>query len=40
MKEILDMNLYLGLNGCSMKTEENLENVRYVPLDKLLIETG
>lgn len=39
-KEYLDMGLQLGINGCSLKTEENLAVVRGLPLDRLLLETG
>ncbi len=31
---------FLGINGCSMKTEDNLTVIREIPLDKLLLETG
>lgn len=31
--------LYVGVNGCSLKTAENIEVVRGIPLDRLLLET-
>jgi TatD DNase family protein len=34
-----DLNLSIGLNGCSLKTEQNLETVRKLPLDRILLET-
>ena len=39
MKDLLDMDLFIGINGCSMKTAENLEVVKAVPLDRLMVET-
>ena len=33
------MDLYIGVNGCSMKTEENVELVKKIPLDKIMIES-
>lgn len=39
MKLLVSKGLYIGVNGCSLKTEENLEVVKHVPLSKLLLET-
>ncbi|KAF2722418.1 Mg-dependent DNase [Polychaeton citri CBS 116435] len=39
MRSIVDMGFDIGINGCSMKTEENLAVVREVPLERLQIET-
>jgi TatD DNase family protein len=39
MRRMLDLGLDVGVNGCSMKTEENIEVVREIPLERLQIET-
>lgn len=38
-QEFMDLGLYIGINGCSLKTAANLEVVKALPLDKILLET-
>ncbi|GAB7355020.1 hypothetical protein MBLNU459_g5624t1 [Dothideomycetes sp. NU459] len=39
MKRVVAMGFDVGINGCSLKTEENIEVVKEVPLDRMQIET-
>jgi TatD DNase family protein len=32
--------LFIGINGCSLRTDESVEVVKQIPLDRLLLETG
>jgi TatD DNase family protein len=39
MQQLVEMGLYIGMNGCSLKTEPNLAVARAVPLHRLCVET-
>ncbi|KAF2157466.1 putative hydrolase [Myriangium duriaei CBS 260.36] len=39
MRALVDMGFDIGVNGCSLKTEENLAVVRVIPLERLQLET-
>jgi hypothetical protein len=39
LNQLLSLDLYIGVNGCSLKTPENLEIVKKIPLDKIVLET-
>ncbi|KAG5187715.1 hypothetical protein JKP88DRAFT_271771 [Tribonema minus] len=36
---LIDAGLYIGLNGCSLKTDKNLEVIKALQIDKILLET-
>ena len=37
--KFIDLGLYIGLNGCSLRSKENLAVVTELPLDRILMET-
>ncbi|WFD06706.1 hypothetical protein MVES1_002060 [Malassezia vespertilionis] len=39
LDELLSLGLYIGVNGCSLKTQENLDVVRHIPLHRIMLET-
>ncbi|KAL7750406.1 hypothetical protein RI367_004180 [Sorochytrium milnesiophthora] len=40
MQSLIDIGMYIGINGCSLKQEQGIEVLRRVPLDRLMIETA
>ena len=39
LKELLAMELYIGINGCSLKTIKNIETIKEIPLNRIMIES-
>ncbi|CCC13589.1 unnamed protein product [Sordaria macrospora k-hell] len=39
MKELMDLGLFIGVNGCSFKTAENCAVVKEIRLDRIMLET-
>lgn len=39
LEGLLSLNLFIGLNGCSLRTEANLEAVKALPLERLMLES-
>jgi TatD DNase family protein len=38
-RKILGLDLWIGLNGCSMKSQETIDAIRNIPIDRIMVES-
>lgn len=39
VQKLLELDLWIGLNGCSMKSQETINAIRNIPIDRIMIES-
>lgn len=37
--ELIELGFYIGVNGCSLRTDQNIEVIKTIPLDRIVAET-
>ena len=38
-RRLLELDLFIGINGCSLKTEESMAVVKELPIDRIMVES-
>lgn len=39
LQQLLDLGMYIGVSGCSMKNKQMIDMIRLIPLDKIILQT-